>query len=74
MSVLAAGSLMDALFFGPYGAKCDDATGLLPAFPVPVTYPQTAGLTLMPLQAPNYKAMVSLDKLAQLCILTLVLV
>ena len=64
---------MDVLFFGPYGATRDDATGLLPTFPVPVTYPQTAGFTLMPLEAPDYKAVVSIDKLAQLCRLTLLL-
>ena len=54
---------MDALFFGPYGAIRDDATGLLPTFPVPVTYPQTAGFTLMPLEAPDYKAVVGVGSI-----------
>ena len=53
---------MDVLFFGPYGAMRDDATGLLPTFPIPVTYPQSAGFTLLPLEAPDYKAVVSLTR------------
>lgn len=50
---------MDALFFSPDGATRDDATGVLPTLPVPVSYPQSAGLTLLDLEGPEYTAVVS---------------
>lgn len=59
---------MDTLFLGVDGASRDNSTGMLPALPVPVNYPQSAAFTLMPLQGPDYNASVILPLCVCLCL------
>lgn len=49
---------MGALYFTADGASNDDSIGDLPDLPVPISYPQYGGFTLLPLEAPEYTARV----------------
>nr|QOL01228.1 putative extracellular protein TR9_036 [Trebouxia lynnae] len=51
---VAAGAIMGALFFTPDNATNDDSIGDLPNLPVPISYPQYGGFTLLPLEGPDY--------------------
>lgn len=53
-----AGAIMGALYFNADGASNDDSIGDLPDLPVPISYPQYGGFTLLPLEAPEYTARV----------------
>lgn len=57
---MCTGSLMDVLYFTPDGAYRDESTGLLPTLPVPVNYPQSAAFTILTLEAPDYRPIVSM--------------
>ena len=54
---------MDVLYFTPDGAYRDESTGLLPTLPVPVNYPQSAAFTILTLEAPDYRPIVSMSSL-----------
>ena len=45
---------MGALYFTADGASNDNSIGDLPNLPVPISYPQYGGFTLLPLEGPNY--------------------
>lgn len=45
---------MGALYFNADGALNDNSIGDLPNLPVPISYPQYGGFTLLPLEGPNY--------------------
>jgi hypothetical protein len=49
---------MGALYFSADGASNDNSIGDLPNLPVPISYPQYGGFTLLPLEGPNYTAQV----------------
>ena len=49
---------MGALYFNADNATNDDSIGDLPNLPVPISYPQYGGFTLLPLEGPNYTARV----------------
>ena len=49
---------MQALFLRQDKAVQDEAIGDLPELPIPVTYPAYGSATLLPLQGPDYKAVV----------------
>ncbi|KAA6429021.1 MAG: hypothetical protein FRX49_01131, partial [Trebouxia sp. A1-2] len=51
---VAAGDIMGALYFNADGALNDNSIGDLPNLPVPISYPQYGGFTLLPLEGPNY--------------------
>ena len=54
-----AGAIQGALYFSATGASNDDSIGDLPNLPVPISYPQYGGFTLLPLEGPDYAARVS---------------
>ena len=45
--------------FTPDGAYADEAVGPLPTLPVPVSYPQSATMVLLPLEPPLYASEVT---------------
>ena len=49
---------MQALFLRQDKAIQDEAIGDLPELPIPVTYPAYGSAALLPLQGPNYDAVV----------------
>ena len=51
---------MGALFFNATQATNDNSIGDLPNLPVPISYPQYGGFTLLPLEGPDYAARVCL--------------
>lgn len=53
-----AGAIQGALYFSATGASNDDSIGDLPNLPVPISYPQYGGFTLLPLEGPDYAARV----------------
>ena len=58
---------MGALFFNRNNATNDDSIGDLPNLPVPISYPQYGGFTLLPLEGPDYNATVCLAADASSC-------
>ncbi|KAL0022532.1 hypothetical protein WJX79_009245 [Trebouxia sp. C0005] len=54
LTTLGDGDIMGALYFNADGALNDNSIGDLPNLPVPISYPQYGGFTLLPLEGPNY--------------------